>query len=89
MVQKPCLDGFSEKRNRIGYFLFSHCYRDKRYIKMIIVGPDLSKVSETWRKMLTIPYEHSSDFAHDFVLYILLWKVASSLGLILLNSLER
>lgn len=52
MVQKPCLDGFSEKRNRIGIFFFFHflTVTGIERIKVNIVGPDLSKVSETWSK---------------------------------------
>lgn len=73
MVQKPCLDGFSEKRNRIGSFLllFSHCYRDRTYIKVNIVGPDLSKVSEIWRKNVDNPMCIFL-ISYNFVLYILL-----------------
>lgn len=48
MVQKPCLDGFSEKRNRIGVFFYFLTVTGIEHTKVNIVGPDLSKVSETW-----------------------------------------
>lgn len=38
-----------------GFLEFSPCYRDRAYIKMNMVGPDVSKVSETRSKNVDYP----------------------------------